>query len=60
MSFTQPDGVSGVTYGAEWSTSLTTGSWTSIPDTGSGGTHLFSVPTTGQDRIFLRYRVTTP
>lgn len=60
VSFAQPDGVSGVTYGAEWSTTLTAENWTSILDTGSGGIHTFSVPTAGQNRIFLRYRVTTP
>ena len=26
-SFTQPSGVSGITYGAEWSTTLQPGSW---------------------------------
>ncbi len=42
-SFTQPAGVSGITYGAEWSTTLLNGSWTPIPDTGAGSTHTFSI-----------------
>ena len=33
-TFTQPSGVSGILYGAEWSLTLAPGSWTDIPDTG--------------------------
>ncbi len=53
-SFTQPAGVSGITYGAEWSTSLAPGSWQPVPDTGAGSTHTFSLPATGQPRMFMR------
>lgn len=59
-TFTQPSGVSGITYGMEWSTTLGAGSWTSVADTGSGQQHVFTVSTIGQDRIFVRLRVTTP
>lgn len=58
FSFATPAGVSGVTYSAEWSTTLQAGSWTAIPDTGLAPQHLFSVPTAGNPKIFLRLRVT--
>jgi glucose/arabinose dehydrogenase len=60
VAFNQPAGVSGITYGAEWSTTLDTAHWTNIPDTGSGTSHLFTVPVGGANRFFMRYRVTTP
>ncbi len=60
FTFTQPGGVSGITYGAEWSTTLLPGSWTPITDTGSGGTHTFSVPIGTNDRMFMRFVVTAP
>lgn len=59
-SFTQPSGVSGITYGMEWTTTLTEGTWTSIADTGSGQQHVFTISTAGQDRMFVRFRITTP
>jgi uncharacterized delta-60 repeat protein len=58
FDFTQPAGVSGVIYGAEWSTSLKPGEWTNIPDTGTPPQHLFTVPTTGDNAKFLRLKVT--
>ncbi len=60
VTFTQPAGVSGITYGAEWSSTLAAGSWTPIPDTGSGSTHTFNVPVGGNPRMFMRYVVKTP
>lgn len=59
-SFAEPAGVSGVTYGAEWSSTMAEGSWTPVTDTGTGGTHTFDVPVAGNPRIFLRYLVTVP
>lgn len=59
-SFTQPVGVSGVTYGAEWSTTLEAGSWTPIPDTGTPPQRLFSVPLGSNPKQFLRFRITSP
>ncbi len=56
VSFAQPAGVSGITYGAQWSTDLVT--WTTLPDTGSGTTHTFSVSTTGLARCFFRHSIT--
>ncbi len=59
VSFTQPAGVSGITYGAEWSPSLAPGSWMPIPDTGSGSVHTFSVSAADQ-RKFLRLTISEP
>jgi len=60
VSFTQPAGVSGITYKAEWSTTLDAGSWTAIPDSGTGNTHAFRLPAATNTRLFLRYVVTAP
>jgi len=57
-SFTEPPGVSGVTYGAEWNATLLPGSWTAITDTGTAPQHLFSVPMGSYTKLFLRLRVT--
>jgi len=54
-TFSQPNGVTGITYGAQWRTNLVTGAWTPITDTGSGSTHTFSVPTSSNQQIFFRY-----
>ncbi len=60
VSFTQPAGVSGVTYRAEWSPSLSLQTWTPVADTGAGTTHTFDVPTGSKSRVFMRYLVTAP
>jgi alpha-tubulin suppressor-like RCC1 family protein len=57
-NFTEPAGMSGVTYGAEWSTDLSSGIWTPITDTGSGTTHIFSVSVGSNPQFFTRLRVT--
>jgi alpha-tubulin suppressor-like RCC1 family protein/phosphodiesterase/alkaline phosphatase D-like protein len=59
MSFTQPAGVTGITYGAEWSKTLQPGSWTDVPDTGTGTEHIFSVPMATAPRLFMRLKVTS-
>lgn len=59
-SFTQPVGVSGITYGAEFSTTLQPGSWQAVPDTGISPQHTFSIPAGGNPKIFLRLKVTDP
>ncbi len=59
-TFTQPAGVSGITYGAEWSTTLQAGSWTPIPDTGSGSTHTSSIAIGTVPKLFMRLTVTDP
>ncbi|MCX6874982.1 MAG: M6 family metalloprotease domain-containing protein [Verrucomicrobia bacterium] len=64
ITFTQPDGVSGITYGAEWSTTLLPASWHAMPDTGVAPLHHFSSPTPGpskrSQKLFLRLTATTP
>lgn len=57
VSFIQPDSVSDITYGAEWSTTLAAGSWTAIPDSGMGGFHSFRLPVTEEPRMFMRLTV---
>ena len=42
----------GVTYAAQSSTDLVT--WSTVPDTGTSGNHLFSVSITGHPHIFVR------
>lgn len=59
IAFATPPGVTGLTYGAEWTTDLA-GTWQPVTDTGLGGQHVFSVPATGQMRVFLRLTVTMP
>lgn len=59
-SFTQPAGVSGVTYGAEWSQTLLSGSWTAVSDTGTFPQHTFSVPIGTNAKLFMRLKVTNP
>ena len=60
ISFTAPAGVTGITYGAGWSTVLQAGSWTSIPDTGSAPRHTFSVPAGTNKALFIQLTITRP
>lgn len=60
VSFTQPANVSGIIYAAEWSATLMAGSWMPVSDTGSAGTHTFSVPVDGNQRMFIRFKVSMP
>ena len=60
LSFTQPAGVSGITYGAEWSATLQAGDWHPITDTGTGNQHTFSVPDASNTTLFMRLRVSSP
>jgi probable HAF family extracellular repeat protein len=57
-SFTEPAGVSGVTYGAEVSADLTATNWQSVPDSGSGTEHIFIAPIGNNTQLFMRLRVT--
>ena len=59
-SFPEPPGIGGITYGAEWSTTLQANDWHTIADTGVAPQHLFSVPIAGQPALFLRLRITAP
>jgi hypothetical protein len=56
--FFEPAGVSGVTYGAQASLDLSSGSWQPVPDTGSGSEHLFSVPVGANPQLFMRLTMT--
>lgn len=58
ISFTQPAAVTGITYGAEWSSTMISGSWQAVPDTGSGPDHLFKIPSAGYPAVFMRLKVT--
>lgn len=60
LTLTAPGGLSGVTYGAEWSTTLQAGSWTAVPDTGTPPQHAFSVPIGSNSKLFLRLRIAGP
>lgn len=60
ISFTQPDGVSGITCGAEWSTTMQSNDWHPVADIGSGNQHVFSVPMGSQTRLFMRLTITAP
>ena len=59
-TFTQPAGVTGVTYNADWRSDLATGNWMPITDTGAGATHIFSVPVGTNTALFIRLRVSSP
>jgi hypothetical protein len=60
LRFTEPSGISGVTYGAEASSSLQADSWQPVTDSGVAPEHIFRVPLTGDSKVFLRLTVTTP
>ena len=60
ISFAQSAGVSGITYGAEWSQTLLPGSWTLVPDTGTSPQHTFSVPIGTKRNLYMRLKVTSP
>jgi probable HAF family extracellular repeat protein len=61
-SFTEPFGVSGITYGAQWSETLQPNDWHAVADTGDTSTtppgHLFSVPVAASTQLFMRLTVT--
>ncbi len=55
LSYTEPAGVSGITYGAKWSNNLS--DWFDVSDTGSSN-HLFRVSMSGHDTLFIRHVIT--
>ncbi len=59
LTFTQPSNIGGITYGAQYTMSLNSG-WTSVPDTGGGTIHIFSVPIALREKLFLRLVVSSP
>ncbi len=56
VTFTQPGGLTGVTYGVQWSRNLA--DWFPVPDTGSGSSHTFTVDTSVEPKVFFRYQIT--
>ncbi len=59
VTFPEPPGVAGsVIYRAEWSTDLSLGNWFPVSDSGTGGTHTFSVPMADRTKVFIRLVVT--
>ena len=61
-SFAEPAGVSGITYGAQWSATLQPNDWHAIPDTGDSSAtppgHRFSLPMGTNPQLFMRLTVT--
>ncbi len=57
VSFTQPAGVGGIVYMAEWSPTMAVGSWLPVPDSGAGAVHTFSVPICDRPAMFMRLKV---
>ena len=60
ITFTQPAGVSGITYSAEWSQTMKPGEWYPVDDTGEFPQHTFSVPNESNGILFMRVNVTSP
>jgi alpha-tubulin suppressor-like RCC1 family protein/subtilase family serine protease len=60
ITFTEPPGINGISYGAQSSAALLSPIWTSVPDTGFGTTHVFSAPIGNNTTLFLRLTVTEP
>lgn len=54
FTFTTPVGVTGVTYGIQWSENLI--DWNNITDTGIGSLHVFQINKTGKNTLFFRHR----
>lgn len=55
VTFSQPAGVTGVTYGAQWTQNLA--SWSSITDTRSAGNRTFTVNRLGISKVFFRHQI---
>jgi hypothetical protein len=60
ISFIQPQGVSGITYGAQWTSNLAPPNWQPVPDSGAGGLHIFSISVGSNPSLFMRLQVTEP
>lgn len=57
ISFEKPANVAGISYVAEWSTTLASDDWHPIENLGTGDQMNFSVPTGEYSKIFLRLKV---
>ena len=58
LSVTQPLGVTGITYGMEYSTTLLPGSWLPVPNSGTPPVHTFSQPVGTNPLMFMRLVIT--
>ena len=60
-SFTEPFGVGGITYGAQWSATMLPNDWHAVPDTGdptaTPPSHVFSMPMTSP-QLYMRLTLT--
>jgi hypothetical protein len=54
-TFPAPEGRDDILYSAEWSVTMLPGTWAAIPDTGAGGTHVFTLPAAAE-RVFVRFK----
>jgi len=59
LSFTPPPGVSGITYHGESNTTLQSGSWAPVTNTGTSPVHEYRLPISGQ-RGFIRIGISEP
>ncbi|HWB02370.1 MAG TPA: choice-of-anchor D domain-containing protein [Verrucomicrobiales bacterium] len=60
LTFTQPSEATGLTYIAEYSTTLAPGAWTSIPNSTPLPQHTYHSPPEATGRLYLRLRITIP
>ena len=60
VEFNEPVGISGISYGAEWSLRLDGTNWTPISDVGTVPQHVFSVPAGTNETLFIRLKMTGP
>ena len=60
ITFTEPAGVNGIIYGAEWTETLNPPNWAAVPDFGFGTNHVFSISVTGHPSLFMRLKVSGP
>lgn len=60
IRFTPPAGISGILYGAEWSSTLQPDSWLPVTNSGELPEHSFSVPVSDKPQLFLRLKATAP
>jgi len=60
FAFTEPPGIGGIAYSAEWTISLNPPSWQPVPDTGSGTTHIFNVAMGNLPSLFMHLKLSVP
>jgi len=58
IGFTPPANVEGVSYGAEWSSTMNPSDWHDVSNQGTGGDHRYVVPKDSTPLKFMRVKVT--